>query len=137
MLETTLSSLAGLPSFLAYFVLAIVLLVVFIRIYTWITPQDELALIRANNASAALAFGGAIIGFALPLSSAIRNSQSLLDCALWGAVALIVQVLTFVVLRVAIKQLPERIEKGEVAIGILSAVVAVAVGQINAACMTY
>lgn len=137
MLETTLSSLAGLPSFLAYFVLAIVLLVVFIRIYTWITPQDELALIRANNPSAALAFGGAIIGFALPLSSAIRNSQSLLDCALWGAVALIVQVLTFVVLRVAIKQLPERIEKGEVAIGILSAVVAVAVGQINAACMTY
>jgi putative membrane protein len=137
MLETTLSSLAGLPSFLAYFVLAIVLLVVFIRIYTWITPQDELALIRTNNASAALAFGGAIIGFALPLSSAIRNSQSLLDCALWGAVALIVQVLTFVVLRVAIKQLPERIEKGEVAIGILSAVVAVAVGQINAACMTY
>lgn len=137
MLETTLSSLSGLPSFLAYFVLAVVLLIVFIRLYTWITPQDELALIRANNASAALAFGGGIIGFALPLSSAIRNSQSLLDCALWGAVALVVQVLTFVVLRLTVKQLPERIEKGEMAIGILSAVVAVAVGHINAACMTY
>src|SRR5690606_13367657 len=107
MLATTLSSLNGLPAFLAYFAMAIVLVLLFIRIYTWVTPQDELAQIRANNTAAALAFGGALIGFALPLSSAITNSMSLLDCAVWGAVALVVQVLTFVVLRVAIRQLPE------------------------------
>jgi putative membrane protein len=117
MLETTLSSLNGLPAFLAYIATSIVLLLAFIRIYTWVTPHDELALIRANNPAAALAFGGALIGFALPLSSAITHSLSLLDCALWGAVALIIQVLTFVVLRVAIKQLPERINQGEVATG--------------------
>lgn len=46
MLETTLTSLAGVPAFLTYFVLAIVLLLIFIRIYTWVTPHDELALIR-------------------------------------------------------------------------------------------
>ena len=109
MLATTLSSLNGIPPFLAYFAVAIVLVLIFVRIYTWITPQDELALIRANNSAASLAFSGALIGFALPLSSAITNSQSLLDCAVWGAVALIVQVLTFVVLRISIKQLPERI----------------------------
>ncbi len=101
------------------------------------TPQDELALIRANNVAAALAFGGALIGFALPLASAITNSMSLLDCAVWGAVALVVQVLTFVVLRVAIKQLPERINQGEVATGSFVAASAIAVGLINAACMTY
>ncbi len=137
MLETTLSSLNGLPAFLAYFAMAIVLLLLFIRIYTWVTPQDELALIRANNVAAALAFGGALIGFALPLASAITNSMSLLDCAVWGAVALVVQVLTFVVLRVAIKQLPERINQGEIATGSFVAASAIAVGLINAACMTY
>lgn len=137
MLETTLSSLNGLPAFLAYFAMAIVLLLLFIRIYTWVTPQDELALIRANNVAAALAFGGALIGFALPLASAITNSMSLLDCAVWGAVALVVQILTFVVLRVAIKQLPERINQGEVATGSFVAASAIAVGLINAACMTY
>ena len=137
MLETTLSSLNGLPAFLAYFAMAIVLLLLFIRIYTWVTPQDELALIRANNTAAALAFGGALIGFALPLSSAITNSMSLLDCAVWGAVALVVQVLTFVALRLAIKQLPERINQGEVATGSFVAASAIAVGLINAACMTY
>lgn len=137
MLETTLSSLAGLPAFLAYFAVAIVLVLVFVRIYTWVTPQDELALIRANNAAASLAFGGALIGFALPLSSAITNSMSLLDCVLWGAVALVVQVLTFFVLRLVIKQLPERITQGETATGILSAATAISVGILNAACMTY
>lgn len=137
MLETTLSSLAGLPAFLAYFAVAIVLVLVFVRIYTWVTPQDELALIRANNAAASLAFGGALIGFALPLSSAITNSMSLLDCVLWGAVALVVQVLTFFVLRLVIKQLPERIAQGEIATGILSAATAISVGILNAACMTY
>lgn len=137
MLATTLSSLNGIPPFLAYFAVAIVLVLIFVRIYTWITPQDELALIRANNSAAALAFGGALIGFALPLSSAITNSQSLLDCAVWGAVALVVQILTFVVLRVAIKQLPERITKGEVATGAFAGACAIAVGLINAASMTY
>ncbi|MDO8343723.1 MAG: DUF350 domain-containing protein [Cellvibrio sp.] len=137
MLATTLSSLNGIPPFLAYFAVAIVLVLIFVRIYTWVTPQDELALIKANNAAAALAFGGALIGFALPLSSAITHSLSLLDCAVWGAVALIVQVLTFVVLRVAVKQLPERINQGEIATGIFVATAAIAVGLINAACMSY
>jgi len=137
MLATTLSSLNGIPAFLAYFALAIVLVLIFVRIYSWITPHDELALIRANNSAAALGFGGAIIGFALPLSSAITHSQSLLDCAVWGAVALIVQILTFAVLRIALKQLSGRIDKDEIATGIFAAAIAIAVGLINAACMSY
>ncbi|MFV1873463.1 MAG: DUF350 domain-containing protein [Oleiphilus sp.] len=137
MLETTLSSLAGVPAFLAYFALAILILLIFIRIYTWVTPHDELALIRENNSAASLAFGGALIGFSLPLSSAITHSLSLLDCALWGTIALIVQVLTFFVLRVTLKQLPERIIQGEMAAGITSAAVAISVGFINAASMSY
>ncbi|MGB3611483.1 MAG: DUF350 domain-containing protein [Cellvibrio sp.] len=137
MLETALSSLSGLPAFLIYFGVAVVLLLVFTLVYTWVTPHNELELIRANNASAAIAFGGAVIGFALPLSSAISNSLSLLDCAIWGLVALVVQVLTFIALRILLKQLPERIAQGEIAVGIFAAASAIAVGILNAACMTY
>jgi putative membrane protein len=137
MLETALSSISGLPAFLGYFALAIALLFMFTLIYTWVTPHNEMALIRANNAAAAIAFGGAVIGFALPLSSAISHSLSLLDCAIWGLVALLVQVLTFVVLRVLLKQLPQRIAQGELAAGIFAASCAIAVGILNAACMTY
>lgn len=136
MLETTLSSLSGLPPFFAYLAVAIIITLLFVRIYTWLTPHDEFALIRANNSAASLAFGGALIGFALPLSSAIAHSLSLLDCAIWGLVALFVQVMTFIALRVTLKQLPERIQQGEVAAGIFAAATAIAVGLINAACMT-
>ncbi len=137
MLDTALSSLAGLPAFLAYFALAAVSLLVFIRLYSWVTPHDEFGLIRANNASAAIAFAGALIGFALPLASAITHSLSLLDCAIWGLVALVVQVLTFFVSQLALTQLPERISKGDLAAGIFAAGCSVSVGMLNAACMSY
>lgn len=137
MLDTALSSLAGLPAFAAYFALAIVLLLLFIRLYTWVTPHDEFGLIRANNPAAAIAFGGAIVGFAWPLASAITHSMSLLDCAIWGGVALIVQVLTFMISSAALKQLPQRITQGELAAGIFSAGCSITVGMLNAACMSY
>ena len=137
MLDTAFTSLAGLPAFAAYFALAIVLLLLFVRLYTWVTPHDEFALIRANNAAAAIAFAGAIIGFAWPLASAITHSMSLLDCAIWGGVALVVQVLTFVISSAALKQLPQRITQGELAAGIFSAGCSVTVGMLNAACMSY
>ena len=66
MSATLLASIAGLPEFLSFFFLAILLLVLFARIYTWLTPHDEVALIKANNPAAAVAFGGALIGFAGP-----------------------------------------------------------------------
>jgi len=137
MLNTALTSLSGIPSFLAYFALAVVLLLIFIRLYTWITPHDEFALIRANNPAAAVAFAGALIGFAWPLGSAITHSMSLLDCAIWGAVALVVQVLTFLVSSAALKQLPNRITQGELAAGIYSAGCSITIGMLNAACMSY
>lgn len=137
MLDTALSSLAGLPSFLAYFALAVVSVLVFVRLYSWVTPHDEFGLIRASNPAAALAFIGALIGFALPLSSAITHSMSLLDCAIWGLVATIVQVLTFYVSQLALKQLPQRITQGDLAAGIFSAGCSISVGILNAACMSY
>lgn len=137
MLDTALSSLAGLPSFLAYFALAFISVLIFIRLYSWVTPHDEFALIRDNNPAAALAFVGALIGFALPLSSAITYSMSLLDCAIWGLVATIVQVLTFYVSQLALKQLSQRITQGDLAAGIFSAGCSISVGMLNAACMSY
>jgi putative membrane protein len=137
MLDTALTSLQGLPAFAAYFGLALVLLLLFVRLYTWVTPHDEFGLIRANNSAAAIAFGGALLGFAWPLASAITHSMSLLDCAIWGAVALVVQILTFVLSSVALKQLPQRITQGELAAGVFSAACSITVGILNAACMSY
>lgn len=137
MLDTALNSLHGLPAFATYFALALLLLMIFVRCYTWLTPHDEFGLIRANNPAAAIAFAGAFIGFAWPLSSAITNSLSLLDCAIWGAVALLVQLIAFFISSLLLKQLPKRISDGEVAAGIFSAGCSIAIGMLNAASMSY
>ncbi|WP_041213528.1 DUF350 domain-containing protein [Aeromonas hydrophila] len=44
-----LGSLGGLLPFSAYFLLAITLLAIFVRLYTWLTPHHEFALIRAGD----------------------------------------------------------------------------------------
>lgn len=137
MIDNAATSLAGLPAFLAYFGLAVGLVLAYAVIYTRLTPHHEFALLRLNNTAAATAFGGSLLGFALPLHAAITNAISLLDCALWGGVALVVQILTFVVLRLVLPGLPERITRDEQAAGVFVAAVSISVGLLNAASMTY
>ena len=137
MWESTETSLQGLPAFMAYFGLAIGLTVIYLLVYTRLTPQHEFTLIRLNNNAAATALGGSLLGFALPLHSAITNAIGLLDCALWGMVALIVQIATFIVLRLALSGLPDRIARGEQSAANFVASTSIAVGLLNAASMTF
>ena len=95
-----LGYLVGVPLFLIYFLTALVLTLVYLLIYTKITPHNEIALIKDNKPAAAIAMAGSLLGFVIPLASAIANSQNLIDMSLWGGVALIIQVLTFFVLRI-------------------------------------
>ena len=138
MLETQLtSSLATLPAFIAFFALGIVISLVFAAIYSTVTPHHEFALIRSGNTAAAIAFGGALIGFELPLASAVVHSLSLIDMAVWGIVALLVQLLAYLVARICDAKLSTRIAAGDVSAGVLVATVSLGVGILNAACITY
>jgi len=129
--------LATLPNFLAYLGAAIVLLVAFMAIYLRVTPYDEIALIRNNNVAAAISLSGALLGFAMPIANVIAHSDTLLDLAVWGVIAGVVQLLAWMVARVALPRLKEAIEAGLVAPAIFIAALSVTMGLINAACMTY
>lgn len=129
-------SLNELPWFLAYMATAVALTLVYVVIYIWVTPHPEIKLIRDNNVAAALAFGGSLIGFCMPLASAIANSVSLADCALWGLVALIVQIAIFFLVCLPIPKISERIENGEIASGLWLGIASLAGGLLNAASMT-
>jgi putative membrane protein len=130
-------SLSTLPAFLAYFALAIAMTGIFIVVYLWITPYDELKLIRNNDQAAAISFCGALLGFIIPLATAIAQSVSLLDGLIWGLVALAIQALTFLVVRVFLGHLAERIAADERGPAIFLAGISLGVGILNAACMTY
>jgi putative membrane protein len=132
-----LQSLAGLPAFLAYFCTAFISAVLFVVIYIWATPYDEFDLIRKNVPGAAIALGLSLLGFTLPVASAIAHSQNLLDCAVWSVIALIVQLIIHFVVRIPVPDLPRRIADGELAPAIWLGLASLAGGTLNAACMTY
>lgn len=130
-------SLQGLGSFLVYLAAALVAEAAFILLYMAVTPHREGALIRAGNTAAAVSIGGAVVGFTLPLASAIVNSATLLDMAVWSAVGLAVQLAVFVASNLVLRDLSRRIEENNVAAGIMLAVASVVTGGLSAACMTY
>lgn len=126
----------SLPSFFLYFSVCLLLLGVFLIIYTWITPHNEFVLIRAGNATAAVALGGAIIGFALPIAAVVIYSLNIVDMGIWGMIALMIQVLLYLVLRWFFPYFSKMINEDKLGIGIFSASLSIAIGLLNAACMT-
>ena len=127
----------GLPLFLAYFASGLVILLAFAGVYALATPHKELTLIRAGNGAAVLAYLGALLGFSLPLASAAANSVSIVDFVVWAVIGLLVQVAAFFVARATLDDLSGRITAGEMAAGGWAGGIALAVGILNAACMTY
>ena len=126
--------LKGVPAFLTYLALGFGLLAVFFVLYLWVTPHDELRLIRGGNNAAALSLGGAVVGFMLPLGMVIAHHATLLQVAFWGVVALIVQIVAFFIARVLMPGLPQAIESGKNSVGAFSGLVSLAIGILNAAC---
>jgi len=137
MQDTMLESLSGLIGFCKYFGAAIGFVVVFCQVYCWITPYDELKLVREGNVAPAISFGGALIGFILPLNSAITHSVGFIDMLIWAAIAMIVQLTVFGIVRLFFKGLVREIEKNQTAAATLLAFFSIAIGILNAASMTY
>jgi putative membrane protein len=132
-----LTSLAGLPAFLVYFCVSAAVVVAYLFIYTRITPHDEFGLIRANDPAAAVALGLSLVGFALPVASAIAHSANIIDCAVWSVIALIVQIIAYFVAQIPDPHLSKRIAAGEMASAIWLGLVSVTAGLLSAASMTY
>ena len=125
----------SLPAFAGYFATAIGLLAVFILLYVFVTPYNEMALIREGNTAAAISLGGAMVGYALPIAVSVAVSHNIGVMIGWGVVAGVVQLLVFTVARLALPRLNESIPAGKVASGIFLASLAIGVGILNAGCI--
>ena len=132
-----LESFAGFDDFLVYLSIAAALLAVFVAIYVRITPYREIALIRDGNAAAAFSLSGTIIGMVLPLSSAVQNSVNLIDLGVGCTIALVVQLVVFMVARIALPNIVQDIPAGKQASGIFLGAISIAAGLLNAAAMSY
>jgi len=129
--------LSNLPAFVEWWSLGLLLTVAFAVIYLWITPQHELKLIREGNVSAAVCFSGALLGYVLPVGSALAHGETVLDFFLWGLVALVVQLLVYLGMRLLIRDLTRHIEEDRLAVAILAAAISLCGGVLNAAALVY
>jgi len=129
--------LASIENYLLYFGSTLALLIVAGFIYVRFTPGDEIALIRKGNAAAAVALGGAMIGYAAVVYSATAHGSTLLEMAMWSAVSLAVQIIACELICFLIHdKWKEQIEQGDMAHGIALGAFSLAVGLINAGCLT-
>jgi len=128
---------AGALSFLLAFLAAGGFTLIFKAIYQAITPHNESALIRAGNSAAAVALGGAVVGYVIPLASALAHTSSLPEFVAWAALAGLIQIVAFwAVRRIVLPDVSARIERGEMSAALYLLTISLAVGILNAACMT-
>ena len=130
------SFLSGIPFLLTHFGVTIVMLVVGAFIYIKITSHDEMALIRDGNNAAAVSLSGAILGLAIPLAFCMANSVNVYDIVIWGLVTLVIQLVTFWIIDLWLRDLSRKIEDGQVGTAILLASVKLAAASINAAAIS-
>jgi putative membrane protein len=78
-----------------------------------------------------------LLGFTLPVVSAIAHSANVVDCLIWSLIALIVQVIVFYLVKIPVPNLSQRIAAGELAPAIWLGLSSLAAGALNAASMIY
>ena len=132
-----LQSLAGLPAFLLYFCVSTVAVIAFLWIYTRITAHDEFELLNKNVPGAAVSLGLSMLGFALPVASAVAHASDVVDCMIWSVIALCVQVIAYYVARIPVPNLSQRIATGDIAPAIWLGLASVTAGLLSAASMTW
>jgi putative membrane protein len=132
-----LESFAGFDDFLLYLGMSLVLLAVFSAIYIRITPYREFALIREGNMAAAFSFSGTYLGFVAPLAAAVKYSVNPIDMAIWGVVALVIQIFAYLVCRMLFPTVTVDIPAGKQSTGFVLGIMSLGVGLLNSACMAY
>jgi len=130
------SFLSGLPFLLLHFGLTLLMLALGAVIYVMVTPYHEIDLIRQGNKSAALSFAGVLVGLAIPLAASLKGSVNAYDILIFGALALVLQLLAYRIADLVLKDLPERIKADETGAAIMLVSIKLSISLINAAAIS-
>jgi putative membrane protein len=135
-MNTILDTLqVGLPVLLSQLGVTLALLGLGSACYMAVTPFREIRLIRAGNAAAGIVLAGTLVALAIPLATTLATSLVILDILLWGLVALVIQLLTFVIAAFLIRGLRGMIEAGNTAAAWLLVGIQLSVALLNAGAM--
>lgn len=123
-------------SYLIYLASSIVILLIFAKLYLVLTPYDEMALIRQGKGAACISLSGTLIGFTLTLAASAIYNNSLVVFIAWACLAIIVQLVGYLVIVRIIGNVEEKITQNNVAVGGLIGLTGLVLGMINAGCLS-
>lgn len=126
---------AGLPVLLLHFVATVLLFLAGVAAYVVVTPLHERQLLAQGNRAAGIVLGGTVVALAIPLAATLATSLALLDIVIWGAVALVLQIVTFGIALLLFRDLRPMIEDGNVAAATTLAALQLAIALLNAGAM--
>jgi putative membrane protein len=126
---------SGLPVLLLHFVATVLLFLAGVAAYVLVTPLRERQLLASGNRAAGIVLGGTVVALAIPLAATLATSLSLLDILVWGAVALVLQIVTFGIAVLLFRDLRPMIEGGNVAAATTLAALQLAIALLNAGAM--
>ncbi len=125
----------GLPVLVGQFAATLALLAIGTACYMAVTPFNEWRLVQEGNLAAGVVIAGTLLAFAIPLAASLATSVLVLDIVLWGLVALIIQLVTFVAAATLIRGLRGMIEAGNIAAALVLIGIQLAVAVLNAGAM--
>jgi len=128
--------LSALPVFAAQFGVALATLLLAVALVLRVTPADELKLVRAGNLAAAVWTAGTVIAMAMPISAALRFSNSTGEVAVWGALAAAIQIVTYFAAAAFVGKTRQTLERGELPSALLVAAIQIGVAFVNAAALS-
>jgi putative membrane protein len=125
----------GLPVLVLQLAVTLALLGIGVGCYMTVTPFHEIRLVREGNPAGGIVLMGAVVALAIPLAATLATSQVTLDILLWGLVAVVLQLLAFLLAAGLFRGLRAMIETGNVAAACVVVGVQLAVALINAGAM--
>jgi len=129
------SFVRGFPDFVLHGGVTLALLIAGCILHVLLTPMKEMQLIRAGNVSAGISVGAVIVGLAIPMSACLETAATVYDILIWGAVAILLQLLAFRAADLLLRDLPTRIERDEVGAALVLAGVKIAAAMVMAAAL--
>lgn len=122
-----------------YFVIAIVVVLVGLVIFEYITRKyKDWEEIEKGNTAVALSVGGKIIGICIILSFAIYHSISVWETMIWGAYGVLLQMIAYFLFEGLTRKfsVEVKIKENNVAVGIISMTVSIGLAFVIGASIT-
>ncbi|RDY71235.1 DUF350 domain-containing protein [Halobacillus sp. SY10] len=124
---------------LGYFVMAVVIVVLGLVIFEWLTRQyKDWEEVKQGNQAVAMSIAGKIIGICIVLSFAIYHSFTVWDTLIWGAYGVVLQMIAYLLFELFTRKfsVETKLKENNTAVGIITMGVSIGLAFVIGASIT-